>query len=87
MGQLSNFHLHDSFLGIPVRHRPGYHFHRGEPASFRSSLVKENVLEQNDSKHVDSKECEKMRVLNVENTYLEVFVKVIPEKALSYFLK
>lgn len=39
--QLSNFHLHDSFLGIPFRHKPGYHSHHDEPASLRSSLVTE----------------------------------------------
>lgn len=65
MGQLSNFHLHDSFLGIPFRHKPGYHFHHREPATFRNSLVTENVLEQNDNKWFDSKGCEKRKVLYI----------------------
>lgn len=87
MGQLSNFHLLDSFLGIPFRHKPGYHFHHREPASFRNSLVTENVLEQNDNKRFDSKGCEKRKVLYIANIYLEVVVKVIAEKAPSYVLK
>lgn len=84
MGQLSDFHLHDRFLGIPFRHKHGYHFHHREPASFRNSLVTENVPEYNDSKQFEG--CEKRRVFHTENIYVEIFVKIIPEKAPFYVL-